>query len=620
MRARLDMSVKKPVACVAALILLFNIVFCVNFHTVNAGVYPVLSKLDLSGDDVPLKYTGTVLYYNLEGLTLFGLDQEGRTYDISGRTAVWSVLSGPAAVTSGNILSISGSGTVEVAASIGPVTSNSLSLTVANASGIPNTGLPDEIMLSWAGDPETTQTIAWRTGEDTAQDKVQYIREEDFDGSFAGSTTVYAMRSDLYTGCSHFEITLKGLTPGTRYIYRVGREGAWSGPANFVTASSTDRFSFIYMGDVQEGYDSWGGMLQDAYEENPQISFGMLGGDLVDSGANKNMWQQFFANAAPVFGGIPLMPAPGNHDDMPLFWSSFALPQNGPDGYIEKFYSFDYGNCHIAVLDSNYLGIVDKYGEDYGKISTWLKNDLKGSSKTWKFLVFHHPPYPVVSDAYSKNLQETWVPVFEECGVDVVFVGHQHIYMRTKPMHGGQATDDPQDGTVYIMGNAGTKHYAPGPHMDYIAAEIPYVSNYEIIEIDGNNFTLTSKAADGTVIDSCKIRKKALYSITPAEDEETYQGGETEEGIAAMAVKEGASGMKYFRVSITPDKPHSGMETVIFVHMRNGVQIGLNAVKADFDLGNSAVSGFNVQAGDMVKAYIADDLTNEVDTNPVLLQ
>jgi hypothetical protein len=54
--------------------------------------------------------------------------------------------------------------------------------------------------------------------------------------------------------------------------------------------------------------------------------------------------------------------------------------------------------------------------------------------------------------------------------------------------------------------------------------------------------------------------------------------------------------------------------------MRNGTQIAINATKADFDQVSSAVASFNVNPGDVIEAYIVDNLSNSADSNPALLQ
>ncbi len=480
-------------------------------------------------------------------------------------------------------------------------------------------GVPEHIMLSWTADPLTTQTIAWNSVTAVGQDKLQYLPAASFDGSFNDAFEATALKTELYDGYFHYESTLSGLSPAAKYIYRVGGEGAWSEHASFSTANSGNKFSFVYMGDVQEGFENWGEMVQHAYDNNPGLRFALLGGDLVSSGYSSDEWQQFFTAASPVFRKIPLLPATGNHDDRPLFWGSFALPQNGPEGFTEKFYSFDYGNCHIAVLDSNLMGASAWY---YDTLKSWLQNDLASSNQQWKFIVFHYPPYPVVEDGHAENIKENWVPLFEQTGVDLVFVGHQHVYMRSKPLRDNQVQAD-GEGIVYIMGNAGSKFYPAGESLDYIAKELDYVSSYQLINIDGDKLSMIARNADGQVIDSYMLGDEpdddAQYFIAPVSDE-NYQTASSADGVATMTVKTGIAGMKYFKVKLTALRPHTGLETVVFTHLRNGIQLGLNAAQADFDLVNAAQAGFKVEPGDIIKAYVLDDLSNSQGFNPIVLQ
>ncbi|MGI6413027.1 MAG: hypothetical protein ACOXZ5_05130 [Syntrophomonadaceae bacterium] len=110
-----------------------------------------------------------------------------------------------------------------------------------------------------------------------------------------------------------------------------------------------------------------------------------------------------------------------------------------------------------------------------------------------------------------------------------------------------------------------------------------------------------------------------VYTVTPVTDS-TYTVGETQDGIKTMTVNAGVSGLKYFAANIETVVPHSGQETVVFTHTRNGVQLGLNCTVADFDQVSTAQAGFNVKAGDVIKVYIVDELTNDLDHNPVILQ
>jgi len=110
----------------------------------------------------------------------------------------------------------------------------------------------------------------------------------------------------------------------------------------------------------------------------------------------------------------------------------------------------------------------------------------------------------------------------------------------------------------------------------------------------------------------------ALYTLTPTIDA-AYQNGATADGINILTIKAGVSGLKYFEVHIPPVSAHAGTEAVVFTHLRDGIQT-IISTKADYDQVSVAQAGFNVQAGDIVKVYMVDDLTNAVDFNPTILQ
>ena len=109
------------------------------------------------------------------------------------------------------------------------------------------------------------------------------------------------------------------------------------------------------------------------------------------------------------------------------------------------------------------------------------------------------------------------------------------------------------------------------------------------------------------------------YKIEP-EPDAGYTASRTEEGVTTLTIHDEVSGFRYFSVSVPPNIIHEGEEMVIFVHMRDGVQIGFSFVKGDFDAVANAGAGFNVKPGDVIKAYIVDTLSNSPGSNPVLLQ
>ncbi|MCR4420655.1 MAG: Ig-like domain-containing protein [Clostridia bacterium] len=139
--------------------------------------------------------------------------------------------------------------------------------------------------------------------------------------------------------------------------------------------------------------------------------------------------------------------------------------------------------------------------------------------------------------------------------------------------------------------------------------------------------TITVTTQDGGHTDSITVTvvpaepDRPRYSVEPAEDD-LYTIGATPDGIKTMTVNAGASGFAYFTVGIEPLVAHDGSETVVFAHFRSGAQMGLNALRADFDgVGaGQAQAGFNVQPGDVIKVFVVDALSNAPDHNPKILQ
>lgn len=479
------------------------------------------------------------------------------------------------------------------------------------------TSQPEQIILTWTADPTTTQTITWLMSHNSSA-RVQYLEAEEFEDNFdsAQQLEVQGAIFDNDRTLYLYTANLTCLTPDTKYVYRVGREGAWSEPATFTTAAETESFSFLYMGDIQSGYTVWGSMLDSVYEAYPDIKFALLGGDLTDKGHDVDEWGEFLDAATAVFSQIPAMPTMGNHDGL-MYQKFFALPDNGPAGLDQEFYSFDYGNAHFVVLNSN--------NNTNAAAKQWLQQDLEATNKKWKFVVFHHPAYPATFDykGIDKSICENWVPILEQNGVDMVFVGHQHVYMRTHPIFQDEVQSDSY-GIVYVMGNAGSKFYAGGSDFPYIASE-QAGNNYQVIDLDGDVLTLTSREADGELIETYIIDKstqihpeKPKYNIIPKTDP-VYSIETTVDGIKTMAVNPNQAGFKYFTVHIEPIVEHEGTETAVFTQLRNGVQLQLNALVADFDLTKAAQAGFNIKDDDIIKVYLVDDLNNAIDFNPTIL-
>jgi 3',5'-cyclic AMP phosphodiesterase CpdA len=178
----------------------------------------------------------------------------------------------------------------------------------------------------------------------------------------------------------------------------------------------------------------------------------------------------------------------------------FTLPENGPNGVKAEYaYSFQYSNALYIVLDSNF-SIEEQ--------TPWLEEQLATTTATWKFVMFHHPVFSSRRARDNPELRDAWTPVFDKHHVDIAFTGHDHAYLRTFPMNGGQKVATAAEGTYYIVSVAGSKYYDQEV-WDYAEKHFPEVSTYQHIDIQTNPNRLTYKAYDeqGTVRDEFSIQK-----------------------------------------------------------------------------------------------------------------
>ena len=364
----------------------------------------------------------------------------------------------------------------------------------------------DQVVLTWGGDPATTQSIQWRTATGSPNARLRYAAE----GSDAW-TEVEAASLQLTTPdvandpeVMRHTVALDGLAPGTAYRYAIGDGTTWGEARRFTTAPGRAQpFRFIYMGDAQNGLDTWGQLLRRAHAEHPDAAFHVMAGDLVNWGERRDDWDLLFHNAAGVHDTRPLVPAIGNHEvdqgRAALYVDQFDLPQNGPDGIEpERAYALEYADALFVVLDSNLPPEPQV---------AWLDRTLGASDATWKFAVFHHPLYSTKpGDRGQPELKAAWAPLFEKHGVDLVLQGDDHAYLRTFPMKGDQVVDSPAEGPVYIHAVSGTKMYRQSD-APYIARRFTDIATYQVIDIDGGRLEYTSYDVQGRVMDAFTIEK-----------------------------------------------------------------------------------------------------------------
>ncbi|NOX64788.1 MAG: metallophosphoesterase family protein [Chlorobi bacterium] len=372
----------------------------------------------------------------------------------------------------------------------------------------PSSEKPDQIMLTWSKDPKTTQSIQWRTNTSVKKGVVRYWLEGYDEQSFsevAAEIKVIEDRlleNDRYI--NRYTTVIENLKPGTKYNYKVGdpETNNWSSIAEFITApESPAPFSFVYFGDTHRS-PFWGKLINDAYKRFPNTAFYTIGGDIVSTGLHRDEWDQLFGYSADVIKNRPLMPALGNHDDQNglgagMFTDLFDLPKNGPANLPKEYlYSFEYSDALFIMLAID-LPIREQ--------TAWLEEQLKNSNAKWKFAIFHFPPYVSV-DNYPV-IRKEWGDLFDKYHVDIVFSGHVHYYMRSKPMYAQKPVKSPAEGTIYVISIAIPNTENPTKEEDYVQVRIPKEYFYQKIDINGNELKYNAYNSEGKIMDSFNIKK-----------------------------------------------------------------------------------------------------------------
>ena len=293
---------------------------------------------------------------------------------------------------------------------------------------------PGSLSISWKGDaagPEALQ-LDGVTGE---KQRFTAVRER-------------ILKSDYY----RYHVELSGLAQGREYRYKIGGfEGSFHVP------QESDVTRFLYLGDVQfqesmEEYEEWGQMVRRAYQEHPDLDFAVIGGDLVNSPGELSQWEAFL-EACDVFAKLPVATVAGNHEGVHsnyTYQKLFALPDDAEEDQSgEEFYSLDFGNVRMLMMDSSFsteerrqsMG-KDAWAKEEQRVEAWIRSRTGSCEKPWLAAVIHHPVYGMHDeDTVPPQIRRLWAPLLETGGVRIVFSGHQHLYQRTRSIHGDRVSD-----------------------------------------------------------------------------------------------------------------------------------------------------------------------------------
>lgn len=371
-------------------------------------------------------------------------------------------------------------------------------------------------------DNRTSRTIMWQDSVLEPDAQVEY-RPAGSDHS-AVTSAAYTYFTDHDQSSYIYAVLLTDLFPGRRYEYRIlnGTSGTDWYP---LVPEHGLYFKALIFPDSQCGssYETWRSLAQNAARRQPDSAFYVNMGDLVDNGEDRYQWQSWFSALDGISEQWPLVPLLGNHETYTLDWqvrqplawlAYFSVPGNGSQQFPGRYYSFDYGEVHFAVLDTQWSEIDPLQPGLLEEQCRWLHQDMAASRQKWKLVLMHKDilnyddwggsePDDII-DPVGRAL----MPLFDELGIDLVLTAHLHTYRRR--CHIKNFQPDPK-GPLYICtGVAGNVRYydIPASHFDEKLAPQPESDNYLVLETAKNRLSLQCFLPNGALIDEVYLVKR----------------------------------------------------------------------------------------------------------------
>ncbi len=367
---------------------------------------------------------------------------------------------------------------------------------------------------------DASAIILWTT-EDGGVPTARYAPNASYDMTAVGTSTPL---SEL--GTHLHRVVLTQLEPNTTYFYKVyldNEELIPGGQLSFRTnpmPGAKTPFTFLAFGDFGTDLDGQE-RLRDRMKQDTFSFIVTTGDNAYQDGRYEDFAEKVFEEYPEIFGKGPIYPSLGNHeyhtDDGAPYLDVFDLPRQAWRAHEEeRYYSFDYGNTHFVVLDSNAPLDVDDHASN-NDMFDWLRHDLSNTKQPWKIAVLHHSPYSTGDHGSDERARAKLVPIFEQFEINLVLSGHDHTYQRTQPLKQGRVTTVEDGGIVYVVTGAGSgANYACSPaewlEVRYCAEDFGV---YNRIAVNGDTLTLEAVDDEGQIRDLYVMTQPSERSLIP---------------------------------------------------------------------------------------------------------
>lgn len=253
------------------------------------------------------------------------------------------------------------------------------------------------------------------------------------------------------------KVTIRGLAPGERYLYRaVSREILSFEPYEVVYGETVkspefsfqtldakkNKISFAVINDQHEKSGRLRPFLERCRDE--RVDFVFLNGDMLNHlGSETQTFEGMIDPLVSSFAtGIPFFLIRGNHETRGALARKLSDYINLPEDSF--YYSFSQGPVFFILLDSGedkpddnqyYFGLADfdRYRE---KQADWLREQIESDAfrKARFRIVLVHMPLYGGNDWHGEEVnRRLWGDLLNRAGIDLMICGHTHRYAFHKP-------------------------------------------------------------------------------------------------------------------------------------------------------------------------------------------
>ena len=284
------------------------------------------------------------------------------------------------------------------------------------------------------------------------------------------------------------KIMLKGLKPNNTYYYQV-RQGTSHSPGyNFHTAVEPGTaYRLLWMADFRTNIGVHDKIAKLAAGTYPRVS--IYGGDLCTSPDYTSWKKEFFrSDELALISMVPFFNAVGNHEGNGPNTEAF-LQNPASASKSQQYYSFEYGDLHVLVLNTELD--ISPGSPQYD----FAKEDLAAAATSWKIVVSHKPAYCAGGHGEDTAMIRMTKEIFEPNHVDMVISGHSHFYQHNvvNGIH------------HLIIGSAGAPLYDPEKASYTLVSVKDY--NWAIMDVKYSRLTLTVYNAKNEKLDAVDLKK-----------------------------------------------------------------------------------------------------------------